>query len=695
MDQSSYLSQTLWDYRERGLYTDLTLVCEDGSLPTHAAMLAGLFTSFRISFLSREEVPECLFLPGLATASVKDALRELYFTCNNSLFVKIVKVNFKSENNIKKEPEDTNCSKDDGDVDKHSNNIENFDFGDKYDSDSENEQKPKSLSDRKPQQKTVREENYALEKKDQNEQESGTQKRGRPKIATSSYTKILEFFNKNECKLCGEMCGEKHNLVSHMKSVHGYKTKVEKIRYSKETKNCQYCDKTVSTDQKYKKHLAAIHREEVLLRHSEILTQPCEECDKMFQGVDDLDKHSKKVHKRPTKQFNCSICQTKFDSKSKLLKHRSESHQDELQSTGMVTGVQKKCPYCEKTLKSEYLNTHIFNVHKDKRSLHPEISVHCSCDECGEEFFSESSRKLHIKSRHSQAMQCKTCDKIYPSQHALEMHIRTHSNTTHICKICSMELKNAPCLTHHLKKHRYGDHRKDYKYRCFKCKGNEGRYQTEEFLQKHILKFHSGVQYMCSQCPLSFNTPNLRNLHENVHKEKTIKCDECEKMFSGLYKLNSHIKNVHNFVMDKICPHCGEAFRSTNFESFKSHVNRHTNTRPYACDTCGKDFLGENHLKSHMKRHSRDISCDKCGDLFGGRKELYTHKRKVHEGVQLICRFGCDYQTWGSGNRNRHELSCQLNPMPNAPYTVAIGTANNYIVESYHAKLKESTVKKQ
>ena len=91
MDQSSYLSRTLWDFWGSCKYTDLTLVCVDGNLPAHAALLARLFTSFGINFPSREEVPECLFLPDLTTAEVKHALKALYLQNNAEKLIAVLK----------------------------------------------------------------------------------------------------------------------------------------------------------------------------------------------------------------------------------------------------------------------------------------------------------------------------------------------------------------------------------------------------------------------------------------------------------------------------------------------------------------------------------------------------------------------------------------------------------------------------
>ena len=37
----------------------------------------------------------------------------------------------------------------------------------------------------------------------------------------------------------------------------------------------------------------------------------------------------------------------------------------------------------------------------------------------------------------------------------------------------------------------------------------------------------------------------------------------------------------------------------------------------------------------------------------------------------------------------RHEGQCKLNPIPNAPYSVARGTANKFTLANFHAKLKK------
>ena len=87
MDQYHYLSRTLWQFCGSSDYTDITLVCADGSLPAHAAMLAGLFTRVGINFPLRDKVPDCIFIPDLSTTDIQMALKALYLH-NNGDFLR-------------------------------------------------------------------------------------------------------------------------------------------------------------------------------------------------------------------------------------------------------------------------------------------------------------------------------------------------------------------------------------------------------------------------------------------------------------------------------------------------------------------------------------------------------------------------------------------------------------------------------
>ena len=154
----------------------------------------------------------------------------------------------------------------------------------------------------------------------------------------------------------------------------------------------------------------------------------------------------------------------------------------------------------------------------------------------------------------------------------------------------------------------------------------------------------------------------------------------CDKIFSSYSYLNAHIRTTHEKVKDKQCPHCDETFHEMN-SAFKAHVNRHTDNRQFSCETCGKSFLVEPHLKEHAKRHTRPYFCDQCDHQTGSNTSLKRHKRIVHEQQQIECRHGCGWKGWETISRGRHEKPCKLNPLPNAPFTVSAGIASSFTLQ--------------
>ena len=78
MDQKSYIAQALWHYRSTEKFTDLTIVCKEGALPAHTALLAPFFASLGLEFSSTDDVPELLLLPDLAQRDVEGGLKKIY-----------------------------------------------------------------------------------------------------------------------------------------------------------------------------------------------------------------------------------------------------------------------------------------------------------------------------------------------------------------------------------------------------------------------------------------------------------------------------------------------------------------------------------------------------------------------------------------------------------------------------------------
>ena len=369
-------------------------------------------------------------------------------------------------------------------------------------------------------------------------------------------------------------------------------------------------------------------------------------------------------------------------------------HADELKAKGITIGIRdQECLYCHKMFEKKNpdsrnrsgptVDRHIFNVHMDKLFLHPEITSHASCNLCNTEFYSKQDLENHKRLTHSETPGpvCQVCLKVTSNESNLRQHMNVHSNETHICEICSSTFRGVVYLKrHHLKKHQ--------SEALFSCKLCAYTSRTNETLQKHVLQDHSGVQYFCMHCPRSFKTTYVRRMHEKrSHGEKTEKCKDCDMTFSLKSFMNAHIKSVHQKEKDKICSHCGEAFFYG--ASFKVHVLRHTDNRQFPCEVCGKSFLTKRDILSHMGSHTLPYKCEKCEQFYATQPGLKEHIKMKHEGIKHECRFSCGYKNWYKRQCMNHEKTCSLNPVPGAPYSVAVGTASSLTLQRYQEQLRQ------
>lgn len=82
------------------------------------------------------------------------------------------------------------------------------------------------------------------------------------------------------------------------------------------------------------------------------------------------------------------------------------------------------------------------------------------------------------------------------------------------------------------------------------------------------------------------------------------------------------------------CPTCSRCFQFKHH--LQSHMNSHTNSRPYACPVCRKAYAHSGSLSTHMKLHHsevhprRSLHCEFCEKVFGYVGVYFHHLREVH-----------------------------------------------------------------
>eukprot|EP00092_Neocalanus_flemingeri_P017185 GFUD01018586.1.p1 GENE.GFUD01018586.1~~GFUD01018586.1.p1 ORF type:complete len:265 (-),score=40.72 GFUD01018586.1:136-930(-) len=77
LDHKTFLCQTFWKFQMSSLFTDFIIVCSDGEVPVHKAMIVGIFKLWGIGLEDREEF-ECLFIPDVSASTMVEGLKMLY-----------------------------------------------------------------------------------------------------------------------------------------------------------------------------------------------------------------------------------------------------------------------------------------------------------------------------------------------------------------------------------------------------------------------------------------------------------------------------------------------------------------------------------------------------------------------------------------------------------------------------------------
>ena len=101
-------------------------------------------------------------------------------------------------------------------------------------------------------------------------------------------------------------------------------------------KSCNECEKTYSSNDKLRNHIAIVHRGEKNFS--------CDKCDKSFGQKNHLKRHTDVVHDG-VKKFKCDQCSSSFGQKTHLQKHERFHHGKENEEIGK-NAIEYRCdPY--------------------------------------------------------------------------------------------------------------------------------------------------------------------------------------------------------------------------------------------------------------------------------------------------------------------------------------------------------------
>ncbi|CRK89104.1 CLUMA_CG002494, isoform A [Clunio marinus] len=300
----------------------------------------------------------------------------------------------------------------------------------------------------------------------------------------------------------------------------------------------------------------------------------------VFEERSTFELHYKRFHKEQPIVFACVIC--KYNAKKFILfRNHFKRH---------LVG-RYQCSECTNSysLKND-LNHHKSSVHGRKR-----------CRKCNMEFESLQSFAEHKKCNHTltSASKSKLAEKECPD--------------------CGKMLQTTGGLFTHRKMHL-----EKPKFRCLICQ--------KQFFQKVNLLNHEKTHniqnrsYSCSQCEKSFFEKSHLVRHQNFHSEsRDYQCNQCLKFYKTERCLKVH-KQVHSDPSSRPfkCGVCQKGFLSSS--KLKQHANIHTNSRPYLCKHCPRDFTNyPNLLKHTIRRHKVDHRTGKPLDKI---PDYVTNKKK-------------------------------------------------------------------
>ena len=383
---------------------------------------------------------------------------------------------------------------------------------------------------------------------------------------------------------------------------------------------------------------ANLHSHQVLSNVSDASVEPNSFPDmndtlaeKLFQNKvssSTCDMNSNASTNRKKQEYVCQICLKVFRYTKVYMEHMANAHKD----ANKPESDRNKCSVCLQVLpNSTSLRQHYL-------SHHP--GIYYTCNACHTICDGLDELTAHVQKHHSESAQntakyaCQHCNETFSKFLQLSAHRQAkHPETLYKCTQCDKAFVRESLLERHMAKGRH-----DTSQACKIC----GEiFPSYHHLNTHTANVHTKKMYKCQLCEKSFAVRSVYNTHLDSHRPKMKtrkpnssknKCRACGERFRDTEELRQH--RITNHIRNKMCEICGKEMRA---ESYGVHMKRHRQQLDHQCQLCGRKFLTNSQLNSHLNTHadvgSRTLyKCMICGKEFLRKQGLQQHLMR-HDGI--------------------------------------------------------------
>lgn len=142
------------------------------------------------------------------------------------------------------------------------------------------------------------------------------------------------------------------------------------------------------------------------------------------------------------------------------------------------------------------------------------------------------------------------------------------------------------------------------------------------------------IHQRCPDCRRTFSNADMHIIRHHANKRAPLECFDCHREFTRLPDIKVHLQR-HSSTRNFVCQFCGRQY--FNRHTLGRHINEnHSAKNRFGCNQCGKTFHARDNLTKHLKTHSdrRPFPCRFCSLAFKTSSALRTHERS-HADVRL------------------------------------------------------------